>query len=166
MESFSNHDDILKHLLKIELNMKCVNKFACIPFFILLPYLFIALPAFVKIIMNAQHLIFLLTISSILYFLCIIIPVVMAIIFERKLESQKEKIISKILSSNETSMTIQWRICLDKLSDTKLFNFSVLSLFSIDFNLLTALTCGIISLSILFFQFDSEVYQANVVTKQ
>jgi len=146
---------IMKTVVEIYQNLNSLNMFAVIPFSILLPYLFIILPGCAQT--KNQSVIYLLFIFTVMYCSCFIVAVVTATVFKRKLQTKRNQFIQTLFSKKEHMKfrSIEWTICLDQLSDKNMFNFSVLSLFSIDFSLLMSVSSAVITFSILFFQLDS-----------
>ena len=138
--------------------MSTVNTFAGLPFIILLSTMFISLPgsfSFFEITiyddlvwrMNEVVLV-------ILQFLTIISLVTLTTNLKRRLEGKRNIILSKIQSQWHSSMTIDWRICLDNFSEKSLFEFSIMSLAPLDVNLILSLVSSIITFSILLVQYE------------
>jgi len=148
---------ITQTITKIEKRIKGTNRIASLPFFVLLPYLFVCLPAYSS--RDNFNILFmmLMVMFMLMYCMMLLLTVFTAITFKNKLESQRKTVIRKLMTSDEAKflMTNKWNICITRLSDEKLFDFSVMSLFSIDFSFLTSFSCALISYSILFYQLQN-----------
>jgi len=149
--------NITKTLNKIEKQLKEVNRIAGLPFLILLPYLFINFPAysFVRNFNREFHV--LIVYCMIMNCSFLLINAFTAIVLKEKLESKRMTVIEKLMSSNESKLptSIEWNICITRLFDDKLFDFTVFSLFKINFSFLMSFASALITYSILFFQIDS-----------
>ena len=144
-------------ITKIEKQIKGINRISSIPFFILLPYLFLCFPAYSAPKDFNTIFLRLIVMFMIIYCMMLLLTVFTAIIFKKKLESQRMTVIEKLMTSDEAKllMTNEWNICITRLFDEKLFDFSVISLFSIDFSFLTSFSSALISYSILFYQLQN-----------
>ena len=79
-----------------------------------------------------------------------------------KLEQQRQKILDYIMLSKSSTFdsdktSIRWTICLKELQDPSLFEFSIMSLFTLDFKLILSFSGEIISLSVLFISIEKTV---------
>ena len=143
---------------QIKKYMNEVNKIAAIPFLMTLPYLFIALPSSFSRSKDFSYIfaviLFVITLS---YSALIIITVITVIVFKNKLESQRQDLLDSLMASYGAKflLTNEWKICVHRLLDDKLFDFSVFSLFSIDFTFLMSFSSAVITFSILFFQIEN-----------
>ena len=147
---------MIQTITKIEKQIKGINRISIIPFFILLPYLFICLPAHSNPKNFSTKFKSFFVIFMFMYFMILLLAVFTAIILKKKLESQRMTVIEKLMTSDEAIflMTNEWKICIKRLFDEKLFDFSVISLFSIDFSFLTSFFFALISYSILSNQYS------------
>jgi len=137
-----------------------LNTLSVVPFFLICPHLFISLPAYASYIKNRSVSFFELKITEwvkIQYITCIMIIVFTVTVFRRNLEEERKRLIHEILKSfeGELNMTIEWKVCLFKISDKNLFHFSVLSLFPINFILILSYTSALINFSILFINLEN-----------
>jgi len=84
--------------------------------------------------------------------------VLLVIILKLKLQVKMKKVVDKLITSfvGISFTTNQWKVCFDRLSDEKLFDFSVINLFSIDFSFLISFVGAVISFSILFIQMEEK----------
>jgi len=154
---------ILKLTIDINNKMKGINVMASMPFLVICPHLLIAFSGFVSFVMDKSSLMTsnLLIILSLITLLasttCLIITVLPVITLQRNLKDQVNRLRREIFDSLMTNnnMTIEWKISLKRLSDPKLFEFSVLSLFLIEFNMLLCFSSTILTFSILFIKMEN-----------
>ena len=75
-----------------------------------------------------------------------------------RLKSKMKVVIDKLITlfEGKNIMTNQSFICFNKFLSEKLFDFSVFSLFSIDFSFLMSFVGAVISFSILFFEMEDK----------
>ena len=155
-------------LIKIQLHR--LNRFASLPFFILFPYMFIALPATASQAKNTgisttdiDLMNFLKSILMLIYIILIIITVLIVIVLRNKLESKRMEIMYNLVNSYKGKflVTVDWEVCIERLYDEKLFDFSVFSLFSLDFSLLMTYSFAVITFSIFLFEMDNNIHKNN-----
>jgi len=161
----------LSHHLRIQIRQ--VNQFAAIPFLILLPYIFIALPATVSESRGASDddnfrldldlLDFMKVILMFVYLNFIVLTVIIVIVLRNKLESKRMEIMYNLVNSYKGKflVTVDWEVCIERLYDEKLFDFSVFSLFSLDFSLLMTYSFAVITFSIFLFEMDNNIHKNN-----
>ena len=81
----------------------------------------------------------------------------MVTVLRNKLESLKSALVSRLSHENEQYLTIKWKIGLELLCDPKLFEFSVMGLFPLDFNLILQFFASSITFTVLLLQLESSV---------
>lgn len=154
---------IYETLSRIEVSINHVNRFAVLPFFLLIPYLFIALPAAASKVKRFEYvksravLEFVLNFLLFIYCIIVISMVLLIIILKHRLKERIKGVVDNSMTSFEgrNFLTNEWNICFDRLLQEKLFDFSVFNLFSIDFSFLMSLFSAIVTFSILFFQLEN-----------
>ena len=160
MKKLNNPLVFIQTVFEIEKQVDRVNKIAIIPFSLLMPRLFILLPSAASHGPDeVQGLDILLASLAVGYTFILLIHVVTVIVLKRKLESKRQVVLEKLITSHERSSIkaiYEWKQCLERLKEKQLFDFSVMSLFSIDFSFLMSLSSAVISFSILFFQMENK----------
>ena len=131
------------------------------PFLLILAYTFVAVSGTLSLSRQKDYGTFIWKITELLvvliYCLFIIFLVIMATIFRKSLDDLRRSVICGLLHQKLSSSTVnvKWKIGLEMLSDPKLFEFSVMSLFPLDLNLVLNFTASIITFTILFLQLQS-----------
>ena len=145
----------------IQENVSFVNSISGPALLLVLAYTFFAVSGTVSFLVQDIYGTFLLRVAEVsnvvFYCLGIVSLVVLATVLRNKLESNRKKIICQLLQQkmSEDSVNIKWKLGLEMLSDSKLFEFSVMSLFPLDLNLVLHFTASILTFSILFLQLQS-----------
>jgi len=120
--------------------------------------MFIALPSTATRKRGLSELLeYAMTALMIIILLLVIFTVINVIFVKNKLESQRQDLLDTLMVSYGAKFLLKnkWKICVDRLLDNKLFDFSFISLFSIDFNFLTTFFSSMVTISILFFQIEN-----------
>ena len=157
-------DSLVNHTSKIKRLVSQVNIVAGLPLMLLMA-IFIVLPGVISFSSrrsNSQ------TSSAwkiseifIVCLYCITILSLVALVtrLKHKLEAKRNHVITKIRYQKQadSSISIKWRICLDELSNTKLFDFSILSMLSINIHLILSMVSSIITISILLIQSEASL---------
>ena len=131
------------------------------PLLLILVYTFVAVSGTLSLMAHKTYGIFIWRVTEFLviliYCLFIIFLVIMATFFRKNLEALRRSVISRLLHQKLSSSTvnIKWKVGLEMLSDSKLFELSVMSLFPLDLNLVLHFTASIITFTILFLQLQS-----------
>jgi len=152
MKDLNNPLVFIQTVFEMEKQVDRVNKIAIIPFSLLMPCLFVLLPSAASF--KSQGFSILLISRAVKYTLILLMDVMTVIILKMKLESNKQVVLEKLIISHERR-TNEWKVCIERLGDKELFDFSVMSLFSIDFSFLMSFSSAVISFSILLFQMES-----------
>ena len=152
---------IISDSSSIQENMSFVNSTSGPALLLVLGYTFFAVSGTVSFLVQGRYGTFLLRIAEVsnvvFYCLAIFSLVVLATVLRNKLESNRKKVICQLLQQqmSEDNVNIRWKLGLEMLSDCKLFQFSVMSLFVLDLNLVLHFTASILTFSILFLQLQS-----------
>ena len=157
-------DSLLKHTSKIKRLVSKVNIIAGLPL-LLLVSIFTALPGVICFSSQGSSS---LTISawkiSEIFIVCLYCTVILSLVglvirLKHKLETKRNNVITKIRCQKEadSKISIEWRICLDELSNMKLFDFSIPSMLSIDIHLVLSTVSSIITISILLIQSEASI---------
>ena len=131
------------------------------PLLLILAYTFVAVSGALSLSRQTNYGTFIWKMTELLgvfmYCLFIIFLVIMATIFRKNLDDLRRSVICRLLHQklSESTVNIKWKLGLEMLSDYKLFEFSVMSLFPLDFNLVLNFTASIITFTILFLQLQS-----------
>ena len=158
MNIMKNPRQLVDMTCEIEIQLNEVNKIAGISYLISFPLLFIALPASAtghRSRTTTEET--MVGVVIFVYCLLIILSVFTVIFMKKKLKSKRDVIVYELMTCHEgkSMTTIGWQICFDRLMDKNLFDFSVMSLFSIDFSLVMSFGSAVITFSILFFQMEN-----------
>ena len=157
-------DSLLNHTSKIKRLVSKVNIIAGLPL-LLLVSIFTALPGVICFSSQGSSS---LTISawkiSEIFIVCLYCTVILSLVglvirLKHKLETKRNNVITKIRCQKEadSKISIEWRICLDELSNMKLFDFSIPSMLSIDIHLVLSTVSSIITISILLIQSEASI---------
>ena len=131
------------------------------PLLLILAYTFVAVSGTLSLSRQTNYGTFIWRMTEFLfvfmYCLFIIFLVIMATIVRKNLDALRNSVICQLLQKtmSEDSVNIRWKLGLEIFSDYKLFEFSVMSLFPLDLNLVSYLTASIITYTILFLQLQS-----------
>ena len=131
------------------------------PLLLTLVYTFLAVSGTLSLLRHKNYGIFIWKMTELLviliYCLFIMFLVIMATIFRKNLDDLRRSVICRLLHQklSESTVNIKWKFGLEMLSDYKLFELSVMSLFPLDFNLVLNFTASIITFTILFLQLQS-----------
>ena len=131
------------------------------PFLLVLAYTFVAVSGTLSLLKQKTYGTFIWKMTELLvvfmYCLFIIFLVSMTTVFRKNLDALRRSVICRLLHQklSEITINVRWKLSLEMLSDCKLFEFSVMSLFPLDFNLVLNFTASIITFTILFLQLQS-----------
>ena len=131
------------------------------PLLLTLAYTFVAVSGALSLLKQTNYGTFIWKMTELLviliYCLFIMFLVIMATIFRKNLDDLRRSVICRLLHQklSESTVNIKWKLGLGMLSDYKLFELSVMSLFPLDFNLVLNFTASIITFTILFLQLQS-----------
>ena len=143
-------------------NVNLINILATLPFFLILPSTLIATPGMISLMSHRSLFCFSpvtcfaeITVTS-FRIIMIISLVVLVSVLKRKLQSKQDQVINHIhLQTKSVKSDVHWKMTLDKFSDPRLFDFSILSVFPLDIGLLVSFTTTTITFSTLFLQLDN-----------
>ena len=132
------------------------------PLLLTLAYTFVAVSGILSLLRQKTYGTFIWRMTELvvifIYCLFIIFLVIMATILRKSLDSLRRSVICGLLlhqKLSENTINIKWKLGLEMLSDFKLFEFSVMSLFPLDLNLVLNFIASIITFTILFLQLQS-----------
>ena len=137
------------------------NKLCGPPLLLILAYTFVAVSGTLSLLRQTNYGTFIWKMTELvlvfMYCLFIIFLVIMATIFRKNLDDLRRSVLCGLLHQklSENTVNIKWKLGLTMLSDYKLFEFSVMSLFPLDLNLVLNFTASIITFTILFLQLQS-----------
>ena len=162
-------DSLLNHTSKIKRLVSQVNLVAGLPL-ILLASIFLVLPGVISLSSRGPNSLinpaWKISEIFIVFLYCITILSVVALVtrLKYKLEAKRNHVITKIRCKKQadSKISIKWRICLDELSNTKLFDFSIFSIVSLDIHLILSMVSSIITFSILLIQFDATLKTTEI----
>lgn len=169
MPSASTNGESLRRIICTECclireTISSVNKFAGLPLSLLLIYTFAAIPGSISNMgqIDEKPLFWRITELSVvgLYGVTFISIVVLATVLKHKLETRRQHVVDSLLLPHHSctdviGMTIKWKLTLNKLTDPTLFDFSIMSITSLESDFIFSFTSSVITFSILFLQLES-----------
>ena len=154
-------DFILSRATIIKQSVSAVNIFSAFPLLVTIGYIFIGFSGVLSLLRNNVNAIPVWSISECIYvaffFLAIVALLVMVTILRHKLETQRSALVFRLSHENYDCLTVNWKVGLETLCDSKLFEFSVMDLFPLDFNLILKFAASHITFTILMLQLESYV---------
>ena len=158
----STSQSIAVKCARMKRSVNHANILATLPFFLNLPSILIATPGIISLMSNRSFFCFstvtcFAEITVIAFRAVIVISLVVLVsVLKRKLQSKQDQVIDHIhLQIRSVNSDVHWKITLDKLSNARLFDFSILSVFRLDIGLLVSFTTATITFSTLFLQIEN-----------
>ena len=152
---------ILSRAAIIKQSVSAVNTFSGFPLLITIGYIFIGFSGILSFTRNNVKETLLLKISECIYLgaycLAIVALLIMVTLLRHKLESRRSALVFRLSHDNHKCLTINWKIGLKTLCDRKLFEFSIMGLFSLDLSLILKFVASHITFTILMMQLESSV---------
>ena len=154
-------DFILSRAVMIKQSVSAVNRFSGFPLLITISYMFIGFSGVLSLLRNSEEGILVLKITECgyvsAYCLTTVALLVLVTVLRQKLESRTSALMFRLSYENSGCLTINWKIGLKTLCNPKLFEFSVMNLFSLDLNLILKFAASHITFTILLLQLESPV---------
>ena len=138
-----------------------VNRVAGIPLLMIIGYIFIGFSGVLSLniktgfgnnIWNTSEIFYIGSLCFGLFSL-----VVLTTVLTNKLESSRTSVITKLSQTHPDTMTVKWKIGIETLSRPNLLEFSVMSLFPLDMNLILKFASTQVSFTILMLQLESKI---------
>ena len=138
-----------------------VNRVAGIPLLMIIGYIFIGFSGVLSLNIKTEFGSNIWNTSEIFYIgsLCfgLFSLVVLTTVLTNKLESSRTSVIMKLSQTHPDTMTVKWKIGIETLSLPNLLEFSVMSLFPLDMNLILKFASTQVSFTILMLQLESKI---------
>ena len=154
-------DLIMSRVITIRQSVSAVNMFSGFPLFISIGYIFIGFSGVLSLLRNNPEADLIWRLSECIYvglfFLAITALLVMVTVLRHKLESWRSALVFRLSLHNQESLTVNWKIGLQTLCDSKLFEISVMNLFSLDLSLILKFAAAQITFTFLMMQLESSV---------
>ena len=145
----------------IKQSVSAVNRFSGFPLRVTISYIFIGFSGVLSLLRNSEEGILVLQITECgyvsAYCLATVALLVLVTVLRQKLESRTSALMFRLSYENSGCLTINWKIGLKTLCNSKLFDFSVMNLFSLDLNLILKFAASHITFTILLLQLESPV---------
>ena len=152
---------VMSRAIMIKQSVSAVNMFSGFPLLITIGYIFIGFSGVLSLARNNVKGVLLIRVLEcgyiVIYCLAIIALAIMVTVFRNKLESRKSALAFKLTHQNHEYLTVNWKMGLDTLCDPKLFEFSIMGLFSLDLSLILKFTASQITFTVLMLQLESSV---------
>lgn len=155
---------ITRQVRKIQTLVSRANSVAGLTFLSVLAYIAIALPGGISSTFIDRSEQFSGSFDLyIVYLHCLFVSllIIYVTVQRRRLESSRTQLIDRLILVKESNIEnmITWNICLQELNSPALLEFSVMSLFTLDFKLIVSFFASITSLSVLLIQLEMAVRQ-------
>ena len=138
-----------------------VNRVTGIPLLIIVGYIFIGLSGVLSLNIKTEIGSNLWNTSEIFYIgsLCfgLLSLVVLVTVLTKKLQSLRTSVLAELSQGHSDNTTVKWKIVIEILSRPNLFDFTVMSLFPLDMNLIFKFASMQVSFTILMLQLESKI---------
>ena len=154
-------DLVMSRAIMIKQSVSAVNMFSGFPLLVTIGYIFIGFSGVLSLARNNVKAILLMRVLEcgyvVIYCLAIISLAIMVAVFRNKLESRKSALAFRLTHQNHEYLTVNWKMGLETLCDPKLFEFSIMGLFSLDLSLILKFAASQITFTVLMLELESSV---------